>query len=108
MRVYDDYNSRRPKPLTGKKKVPPTKPYIDMLMMYDLLKREAKKLGLQKYEGFSHEIILELDKISRMSSERLMHALLKKMVDNNDTERMDILTRANSMIKGEDEIIILL
>ena len=33
-----------------KKKVPPTKAYIHMLMLYDLLKREAKKLMLNKYE----------------------------------------------------------
>ncbi|XP_055543238.1 uncharacterized protein LOC129728802 [Wyeomyia smithii] len=34
----------------GKKRIPPTKPYIQMLMLYDLLRREAKKLMFELYE----------------------------------------------------------
>lgn len=33
-----------------KKKVPPTRPYVLMLMLYDLLKREAKTKKLHQYE----------------------------------------------------------
>lgn len=71
-----------------------------MLMLYDLLKREAKKQGLQKFEGFSSDVLADLGKLSKMSSERLMHALLKRMLDNNDTERTDIIARAKSMMSG--------
>jgi hypothetical protein len=35
--------------LTGKKKPPPTRPYVLMLMLYDLLKREAKALKLHNF-----------------------------------------------------------
>lgn len=35
---------------SGRKRVPPTKPYIHMLMLYDLLKREAKKFMFNLYE----------------------------------------------------------
>jgi hypothetical protein len=34
---------------SGKKRVPPTEPYVKMLLLYDLLKREAKVLMLNKY-----------------------------------------------------------
>lgn len=49
LKVYDDFYGRSD-PVTGKKKVPPTKPYVQMLMLYDLLKREAKRLMLNKFE----------------------------------------------------------
>lgn len=35
--------------LTGKKKVPITKPYVEFLMLYDALKREAKTQKLHQY-----------------------------------------------------------
>lgn len=50
-RVYDDFYGGGPRqPLTGKKRVPPTKPYVQMLMLYDLLKRDARRLQLNKFE----------------------------------------------------------
>lgn len=48
-KVYDDFYGRN-QPVTGRKKVPPTKPYVQLLMLYDLLKREAKKLMLNKFQ----------------------------------------------------------
>jgi hypothetical protein len=47
---YDDsvkYGVRQS--FSGKKRVPPTEPYVKMLLLYDLLKREAKVLMLNKY-----------------------------------------------------------
>lgn len=49
LKVYDDFYGRN-QPVTGRKKVPPTKPYVQLLMLYDLLKREAKKLMLNKFQ----------------------------------------------------------
>lgn len=49
LKVYDDFYSQRNQPVTGRKKIPPTKPYVQMLMLYDLLKREAKKQMLNKF-----------------------------------------------------------
>lgn len=49
LKVYDDFYGRN-QPVTGRKKIPPTKPYVQMLMLYDLLKREAKRLMLNKFE----------------------------------------------------------
>lgn len=49
LKVYDDFYGRN-QPVTGRKKIPPTKPYVQMLMLYDVLKREAKRLMLNKFE----------------------------------------------------------
>lgn len=52
-KIYDDsfYMTRVYwGPQTGKKKIPPTKPYVQFLMLYDLLKREAKLLNLHEFE----------------------------------------------------------
>lgn len=50
-RIYDDFFARVRvfSPITGKKRVPPTRPYVLFLMFYDLCKREAKRLGLQEF-----------------------------------------------------------
>lgn len=50
-RMYDDFFARVRvfSPITGKKRVPPTRPYVLFLMFYDLCKREAKRLGLQEF-----------------------------------------------------------
>lgn len=51
-RTYDDFHSRIRvfAPQVGKKRIPPTKTYVQMLMIYDLYKREAKRLALSEFE----------------------------------------------------------
>lgn len=48
LKMYDDHFARNIA-TTGRKKVPPTKPYVEMVVLYDLLKREAKTLMLNKF-----------------------------------------------------------
>lgn len=53
-KIYDDFFERTrftalAGPQTGKKRIPPTRPYVLFLMCYDLLKREAKLLNLQDF-----------------------------------------------------------
>lgn len=48
-KIYDDSWAYRYKPLTGRKKTPPTKPYVEMLLLYDLLKQDAKRLAFNIY-----------------------------------------------------------
>lgn len=50
-RIYDDFFARVRvfSPITGKKRVPPTRPYVLFLIFYDLCKREARRLGLQEF-----------------------------------------------------------
>lgn len=53
-RIYDDSWGARYAPLTGKKKSPPTKPYVEMLLLLDLFKKDAKRLGFNKYDVSFH------------------------------------------------------
>lgn len=55
-KIYDDSWAFRYKPLTGKKKTPPTKPYVEMLLLYDLLKKDAKRLAFNKYNVSKRQI----------------------------------------------------
>lgn len=50
-RTYDDFFTRVRAygPVTGKKRVPPTRPYVLFLIFYDVCKREAKRLALQEF-----------------------------------------------------------
>lgn len=50
-RIYDDFFARVRvfSPIVGKKRVPPTRPYVLFLIFYDLCKREARRLGLQEF-----------------------------------------------------------
>lgn len=50
-RIYDDFFARIRvfAPISGKKRVPPTRPYVLFLIFYDLCKREAKRLNLQEF-----------------------------------------------------------
>ncbi|KAJ6632957.1 hypothetical protein Bhyg_16057 [Pseudolycoriella hygida] len=98
LKVYDDFYGRN-QPVTGRKKVPPTKPYVQLLMLYDLLKREAKKQMLNKFQGYSPEMLEELNKTSQGSSERQLHTLLYRMVSRNDVDKADILVRVTSIIE---------
>lgn len=108
--------------LTGNKKVPVTKPYVEFIMLYDLLKREAKNLMLHKYgvrecpimmttlilmvflcfsQGYSPEMIERLVESSEHSSEWQLHFLLSTMLARNETQRVDIIMRCKSILSGK-------
>ena len=83
----------------GKKRVPPTKPYVEFLLVYDLLKRDAKSSNLSKYEGYSDDILKELNKLAQMSSQRQLYTLFKRMLDRGDVQRSDVISRIQGIIK---------
>ncbi|XP_062123553.1 uncharacterized protein LOC133836946 [Drosophila sulfurigaster albostrigata] len=83
----------------GKKRVPPTKPYVDFLLVYDLLKRDAKAANLSKYEGYSEELIQELFELSNASSTRQLHTLFQRMLNRGDIQRSDVVARVRGIIK---------
>ena len=49
LRKYDDKYGRHVPSQTGEKKTPPTKPYVEFLVLYDLMKREAKSKTYSEY-----------------------------------------------------------
>ncbi|EDW59781.1 uncharacterized protein ImpE3 [Drosophila virilis] len=83
----------------GKKRVPPTKPYVDFLLVYDLLKRDAKAANLSKYEGYSDELLQQLFELSNASSTRQLHTLFQRMLDRGDIQRSDVVARVQGILK---------
>ncbi|XP_017860453.1 PREDICTED: uncharacterized protein LOC108612069 [Drosophila arizonae] len=83
----------------GKKRVPPTKPYVDFLLVYDLLKRDAKAANLSKYEGYSEELLQQLFELSNASSTRQLHTLFQRMLDRGDVQRSDVVARVQGILK---------
>ncbi|XP_039953331.1 uncharacterized protein LOC120770178 [Bactrocera tryoni] len=83
----------------GKKRVPPTKPYVEFLLVYDLLKRDAKAANLSKYEGYSEELLRDLHDLSSASAERQLYTLFKRMIDRGDVQRSDVVSRLQGIMK---------
>lgn len=82
----------------GKKRIPPTKPYVEFLLVYDLLKRDAKSSNLSKYEGYSEELLKDLSELSQMSSARQLYNLFKRMLDRGDIQRSDVVSRIQGIV----------
>lgn len=85
--------------IAGKKRVPPTKPYVDFLLVYDLLKRDAKAASLSKYEGYSENLLVELHALSQVSAARQLYTLFKRMLDRGDIQRSDVVARVQGIAK---------
>ncbi|EDV42758.2 uncharacterized protein Dana_GF16868 [Drosophila ananassae] len=85
--------------IAGKKRVPPTKPYVDFLLVYDLLKRDAKANNLSKYEGYSEDLLEQLHELSQASSARQLHTLFQRMLLRGDIQRSDVVARVQGIIK---------
>lgn len=96
LRGYDDNYGTS---ITGKKRVPPTKPYVEFLLIYDLLKRDAKALNLSKYVGYTDKMVQDLYEISKFSAQKQMYTLMKGMLDRNEIQRSDVVNRVRSCVK---------
>ncbi|XP_040157910.1 uncharacterized protein LOC120897251 [Anopheles arabiensis] len=105
-RLYDD-NYRGPISLLvlekgtkkgGKKRVPPTKPYLHMLVLYDMLKREAKKNMYSIYEGYSEAILGELSVMDFPNAKEQLHYALTQLLERKDIEKSDVVSRSKQMI----------
>ncbi|XP_058055595.1 uncharacterized protein LOC131207005 [Anopheles bellator] len=109
-RIYDD-SYRGPVAIVvveqstkkgGKKRVPPTKPYLHMLVLYDLLKREAKKAMYNHYEGYSEAILKELSEMDFLTAKDQLSHVLTELLERKDIEKSDVVSRAKQMISDLD------
>lgn len=82
----------------SRKRVPPTKPYIHMLMLYDLLKREAKKYMFNLYEGYSTEILAELASANPENGQQQLLFVLTRMLQEKNIDKSDVVSRTKAMI----------
>lgn len=66
------------------KKVPPTRAYVTLLSIYDLFNKETKRLGLNRFNGFSETIVKDLNVVSGGSSAYQLGYLLRKVQDQKE------------------------
>lgn len=99
-RVYDDFFSRVRvySPITGKKRVPPTRPYVLFLIFYDVCKREAKRLALQEFTGYSQSMLQRLHETSKYSAERQLYTLLDELAAQKSIVANDFIMRMNEIM----------
>lgn len=125
-RIYDDFFARVRVfgPVTGKKRVPPTRPYVLFLIFYDVCKREAKRLALQEFtvglnrviaiqsaikylthtlvfkQGYSQTMLKMLHETSEYSAERQLYTLLDKLSAQKSIVATDFIMRMNEIMTG--------
>jgi len=90
---YDDHQF-----YIKQKKIPPTRAYVTLLNLYDLLNKEAKKLGLNKFNGFTEGVIKELVASSTGTSAQQLRFVLNRMIQNKDTSDAKIISKMESLI----------
>lgn len=90
----------------GKKKVPPAKPYVEFLILYDVLKRDTKAAKLDNFQGYTKKMELELHELSSRSSEVQLYYVFKRMLEGNKDNllRDDAVRRVKAIIKGNQEL----
>ncbi|CAO1403428.1 unnamed protein product [Diamesa tonsa] len=95
MRVIMKLQMQQQRPmLVGRKKPPPTRPYVFFLMLYDLLKRESKAKMLHKFGGFTPELLQQLAESSQHSADWQLNYLIQTMLDRKEVTSADVLSRA--------------
>ncbi|XP_018568998.1 uncharacterized protein LOC108909223 [Anoplophora glabripennis] len=100
-REFDDSNFRYE--LYRQKKVPPTKAYVTLLSLYDLLNKESKRLGLNKYQGYSDAVLQVLIESSKESSAYQLRTVLNKIIERSDTKKPDIVKKIKQLVTDLDE-----
>ncbi|KAL5276558.1 hypothetical protein ACFFRR_002028 [Megaselia abdita] len=85
----------------GKKKVPPAKPYVEFLILYDVMKRDTKAAKLENFQGYTKKMEHELYELSSRSSEVQLYYVFKRMLDGNNKKilRDDVVRRVQDILK---------
>nr|CAI5826701.1 unnamed protein product [Callosobruchus analis] len=96
LREYDESSLR-------KKQTPPTKAYVTLLSLYDLLNKDSKKLGLNKYQGYHDRILKDLSESSSRTSAYQLRSVLSKVLERRDTKREDILKKMMMIVTDLDQ-----
>ncbi|KAF2885278.1 hypothetical protein ILUMI_20901 [Ignelater luminosus] len=84
--------------IIGNKKIPPTRAYVTLLSLYDLLNKESKKLQLNKYGGYAQDILTVLAEASTGTSANQLQVILSKIVERRDTKDQSILNKLKTLL----------
>ncbi|KRT85577.1 hypothetical protein AMK59_42 [Oryctes borbonicus] len=93
----DDYDDKAP-PFLRKKRPPPTRAYVTLLSLYDNLNKEAKKLSLNKYAGFSRRTLQDLAEFSQTTSAYQLEKILAKIIERRDISDAQIVKKINGLL----------
>lgn len=58
-------------------------------------------------QGYSSNMLAELNATSRASAERQLYVLMKRMIDRMDVDKPDILARCKSIMDGIHKVFLL-
>ncbi|KAK4878695.1 hypothetical protein RN001_011201 [Aquatica leii] len=99
---YDDWY-RRQQFVIGGKKPPPTRAYVTLLSLYDLLNQESKKLHLNKYGGYTGEVLRVLQTTSKGTSAEQLYMVLDKMVKRRDSKETKTHEKVTALLKDFED-----
>nr|XP_022907722.1 uncharacterized protein LOC111419182 isoform X1 [Onthophagus taurus]XP_022907723.1 uncharacterized protein LOC111419182 isoform X2 [Onthophagus taurus] len=105
LKDYDDFENLNEENsnFLRKKKPPPPKAYVSLLSLYDSLNKEAKKLGMNKYAGYTTNVLKDLTEFSKGTSSNQMKQIFTKIVDRREVQQEKVLTTLKTIIKDLDD-----
>ncbi|XP_030747571.1 uncharacterized protein LOC115876037 isoform X2 [Sitophilus oryzae] len=102
-RDFEDPDSHFRYELLRQKKVPPTKAYVSLLALYDLLNKESKRLMLNKFAGYQQDVLKDLIDFSSSTASYQLLSVLKKVVEKNEIKKADVVMKMKTLITDLEE-----
>ncbi|KAF5287176.1 hypothetical protein FQR65_LT12305 [Abscondita terminalis] len=99
---YDDWY-RRQQFVIGGKKPPPVRAYVTLLSLYDQLNQESKKLHLNRYGGYTGEVLRVLESTSKGTSSEQLYVVLDKLLKRRDSKEAKVHQKAGELIKDLED-----
>ncbi|KAB0790899.1 hypothetical protein PPYR_02699 [Photinus pyralis] len=97
---YDDAHLRQF--VVGNKRPPPVQAYVTLLQLYDSLNQESKRLQLNKYGGYTSDVLQILVEISQGTSAEQLQEVLKRLAAQRNTRDPKTTTKINNLLKDLD------
>ncbi|XP_060533360.1 uncharacterized protein LOC132706194 [Cylas formicarius] len=85
------------------KRIPPTRAYVTLLNLYDTLNKEAKRLGLSKFNGYNNAVLKTLVDSSSGTSSDQLKIVLRKLLDNQDSKKPDVVARVREVLQDLEQ-----
>lgn len=84
-------------------KNPPTGAYVTLLGLYDVLNKEAKRIGLNRYNGYTNKLLEELIEHSSGSAYDQLKFVLTKMIATQDSQTSEIVVKTKKVLAEMDK-----
>ncbi|XP_066259983.1 uncharacterized protein ImpE3 [Euwallacea similis] len=102
-KYFEDMDSSRNFQVLRQKKVPPTKAYVTLLSLYDLLNKEAKRLMLNRFSGYTSDVVTSLSNFSEFTSSYQLRSILNKVIESKEIKKTDVLKKIETLIVDLDD-----